>query len=115
MLHNGNGKEKASQPPNAAATEAESDSPAEPPGADNKDAESTHFPMPAYPKLDIKRNAVTDDYKVSSQVLGLGINGKVLECFNKKTGEKCALKVLKSSAQESQTVTHSLTAEPLAF
>lgn len=102
MLHNGNGKDK----PNPA--EAEPDSRAvntkqqqQPPvllDADKKDtdSESTHFPMPVYPKLDIKRNAVTDDYKISSQVLGLGINGKVLECYNKKTGQKCALKVLRS-------------------
>uniref|UniRef100_A0A087XFE9 non-specific serine/threonine protein kinase n=1 Tax=Poecilia formosa TaxID=48698 RepID=A0A087XFE9_POEFO len=49
---------------------------------------------PAYPKAEFKRNAVTDDYKITSQVLGLGINGKVLECYCKKTGEKCALKIL---------------------
>lgn len=48
---------------------------------------------PAYSKLDFRRNAVTDDYKITAQVLGLGINGKVLECYCKKTGEKCALKV----------------------
>lgn len=48
---------------------------------------------PAYSKLEFKKNAVTDDYKVTAQVLGLGINGKVLECYCKKTGEKCALKV----------------------
>ncbi|MBN3324883.1 MAPK2 kinase, partial [Atractosteus spatula] len=40
----------------------------------------------------IKKNAITDDYKVTSQVLGLGINGKVLEIFQKKNGEKYALK-----------------------
>lgn len=100
MLQNGNGKENPLQPPKA---EAEPDSPAEDPkqpqpaapNTDKKDAdaETTHFPMPVYPKLDIKRNAVTDDYKISSQVLGLGINGKVLECYSKKTAEKCALKV----------------------
>lgn len=108
MLQNGNGKDKPLQAPKA---EAEPDSPAENPKQDqpepdpapdaaaaadkdaDADAESTHFPMPLHPKLDIKRNAVTDDYKISSQVLGLGINGKVLECFNKKTGQKCALKV----------------------
>lgn len=50
-------------------------------------------PLPAHPRLDIKRNAVTDDYKISTQVLGLGINGKVLQCYSKKTGAKCALKV----------------------
>uniref|UniRef100_F6UZ64 non-specific serine/threonine protein kinase n=1 Tax=Monodelphis domestica TaxID=13616 RepID=F6UZ64_MONDO len=44
--------------------------------------------------LQIKKNAITDDYKVTSQVLGLGINGKVLQIFNKKTGEKFALKML---------------------
>ncbi|CAF96558.1 unnamed protein product, partial [Tetraodon nigroviridis] len=43
---------------------------------------------------EIKRHAGSDDYKVSTRVLGLGINGKVLECFNKKTWEKCALKEL---------------------
>lgn len=105
MLQNGNGKESPLQAPRA---EAEPDSPSDSPSrqepaasaADSKDAdsESTHFPLPEYPKLEIKRNAVTDDYKISSQVLGLGINGKVLECFNKKTGEKCALKVLKKPA-----------------
>lgn len=63
---------------------------------ENPGCESAHLPAPVYPKLEIKRNAVTDDYKVSSQVLGLGINGKVLQCFNKKTGEKCALKVPES-------------------
>uniref|UniRef100_A0A3B4YPG1 non-specific serine/threonine protein kinase n=1 Tax=Seriola lalandi dorsalis TaxID=1841481 RepID=A0A3B4YPG1_SERLL len=40
------------------------------------------------------KNAVTDDYKITAQVLGLGINGKVLECYCKTTGEKCALKIL---------------------
>ncbi|KAJ8265130.1 hypothetical protein COCON_G00142290 [Conger conger] len=46
------------------------------------------------PTLQIKKNAITDDYKVTSQVLGLGINGKVLEIFQKKNGEKYALKML---------------------
>lgn len=43
--------------------------------------------------LQIKKNAITDDYKVTSQVLGMGINGKVLEIFHKGSGEKYALKV----------------------
>ncbi|XP_028342479.1 MAP kinase-activated protein kinase 2-like isoform X8 [Physeter macrocephalus] len=44
--------------------------------------------------LQIKKNAIIDDYKVTTQVLGLGINGKVLQIFNKRTQEKFALKVL---------------------
>ncbi|XP_054377786.1 MAP kinase-activated protein kinase 2 isoform X1 [Pongo abelii] len=44
--------------------------------------------------LQIKKNAIIDDYKVTSQVLGLGINGKVLQIFNKRTQEKFALKML---------------------
>ncbi|KAJ7994424.1 hypothetical protein DPEC_G00249130 [Dallia pectoralis] len=47
------------------------------------------------PSVTIKKNAITDDYKVTSQVLGLGINGKVLEIFHKKSGEKYALKNFK--------------------
>lgn len=43
--------------------------------------------------LPIKKNAITDDYRVTTQVLGLGINGKVLEILNRKTGDKFALKV----------------------
>ncbi|KAL2091375.1 hypothetical protein ACEWY4_013638 [Coilia grayii] len=70
----------------------------------NSDGDSTRFPMPSYPKVEIKRNAVTDDYKISNQVLGLGINGKVLECYNKKTGEKCALKILYDSPKARREV-----------
>lgn len=53
----------------------------------------TELQPPAYSKLEFSRHAVTEDYKITAQVLGLGINGKVLECYCKKTGEKCALKV----------------------
>ncbi|XP_047696211.1 MAP kinase-activated protein kinase 2 isoform X2 [Prionailurus viverrinus] len=42
--------------------------------------------------LQIKKNAIIDDYKVTTQVLGLGINGKVLQILNKRTQEKFALK-----------------------
>ncbi|KAM6927516.1 MAP kinase-activated protein kinase 2 [Xenentodon cancila] len=51
-------------------------------------------PFYARPNLQIKKSAITDDYKVTSQVLGMGINGKVLEIFQKKTGDKYALKML---------------------
>uniref|UniRef100_A0A8C7TKT0 non-specific serine/threonine protein kinase n=1 Tax=Oncorhynchus mykiss TaxID=8022 RepID=A0A8C7TKT0_ONCMY len=78
------------------------DFPSEP--STQPDTDSTHFPLPEFPKLEIKRNAVTDDYKISSQVLGFGINGKVLECTNKKTGEKCALKILYDSPKARQEV-----------
>ncbi|XP_075471301.1 MAP kinase-activated protein kinase 2 isoform X1 [Ascaphus truei] len=50
--------------------------------------------FPVKSGLQIRKNAITDDYKVTNQVLGLGINGKVLEIFNKKTGDKFALKML---------------------
>lgn len=92
MFQNGNETEKASLKP-----EPDSQEPKPPrlPVVPRGDASggSAHFLLPVYPKLEIKRHAVTDDYKVSSRVLGLGINGKVLECFNKKSSEKCALKV----------------------
>ncbi|KAE8611920.1 hypothetical protein XENTR_v10012637 [Xenopus tropicalis] len=60
---------------------------------------------PAQPvKLEIKRHAITDDYKVSKQVLGLGINGKVLECYRRDTGQKCALKILYDSPKARREV-----------
>lgn len=43
--------------------------------------------------IETKRHAITQDYVWSNRVLGLGINGKVVECTSKTTGEKCALKV----------------------
>ena len=36
---------------------------------------------------------ITDDFRIGSQVLGLGISGKVVECYCIKTGQKFALKV----------------------
>ena len=42
----------------------------------------------------MKKNAITADYVVSRQVLGLGINGKVVECFRKGNDKKYALKVM---------------------
>jgi len=43
--------------------------------------------------LQPKKTPITDDYELSSKVLGLGINGKVVVCYNKTDGRKCALKV----------------------
>ncbi|XP_056128845.1 MAP kinase-activated protein kinase 2 [Lampris incognitus] len=62
------------------------------------------LPFHVRPSLQIKRNAITEDYKVTSQVLGLGINGKVLEVFQKKSGEKCALKMLQDCAKARREV-----------
>lgn len=35
--------------------------------------------------LVVKSKNITEDYKISSNVLGLGINGKVVECFDQVT------------------------------
>ncbi|XP_072537160.1 MAP kinase-activated protein kinase 2b [Salminus brasiliensis] len=45
----------------------------------------------------IKKKVITEDYKLSGQVLGVGLNGKVFEIFQRSTGEKFALKMLKDS------------------
>uniref|UniRef100_A0A672RMK0 non-specific serine/threonine protein kinase n=1 Tax=Sinocyclocheilus grahami TaxID=75366 RepID=A0A672RMK0_SINGR len=98
MLQNGKSQtDNASEPepkPEAQSEKTEaSESAASHPETESTDTDPTQFPLPVYPKLEIKRHAVTDDYKISSHVLGLGVNGKVVECYNKKTGQKCALKV----------------------
>ena len=43
--------------------------------------------------LNPKKTPITDDYTITQNVLGLGINGKVCECFSKATKERYALKV----------------------
>jgi len=48
--------------------------------------------------LSVKTSPLTDDYKISTNVLGLGINGKVVECFD-NAGNKFALKVLKDNVK----------------
>ena len=47
--------------------------------------------------LQPKKSPISQDYRVTASVLGLGINGKVVECFSHQTGEKYALKVIYSS------------------
>lgn len=51
-----------------------------------------------------KRTPITDDYEITKQVLGLGINGKVVECFNRVNREKFALKILADSVKARREV-----------
>ncbi|XP_059800432.1 MAP kinase-activated protein kinase 2-like [Hemitrygon akajei] len=76
------------------------------PPSPNKWGKATGAGAPSHPqpRLEIKKNAITDDYRVSTHVLGLGVNGKVLECVHKKTGEKCALKILYDSPKARREV-----------
>ena len=46
-------------------------------------------------QIEIKNNPITEDYIVTRHVLGLGINGKVVECTQKADNQKYALKVTK--------------------
>ncbi len=39
------------------------------------------------------KNAVTDDYELSAEGWGIGINGTVYKCRRRVTNENCALKV----------------------
>jgi hypothetical protein len=45
------------------------------------------FPFPT------RKNAITDDYILSKEALGVGISGKVLKCQHRMTKQICALKV----------------------
>lgn len=51
-----------------------------------------------------KETTILEEYKITDKVLGLGINGKVLECFDRKTGEKYALKVLRDEPKSRREV-----------
>ncbi|PFX33381.1 MAP kinase-activated protein kinase 2 [Stylophora pistillata] len=56
------------------------------------------------PPLKAKTTLVTNDYDLSQRVLGVGINGKVVECFEKKSGKQYALKVLQDNAKARREV-----------
>lgn len=43
--------------------------------------------------LNPKTVPITEEYEISKNVLGLGISGKVVECFSLKNKKKYALKV----------------------
>ena len=51
-----------------------------------------------------KKSVITNDYEVKKNVLGVGINGKVYECIQKKTGLNCALKIIKDSQKARREV-----------
>lgn len=53
---------------------------------------NNHLPPNIAPFLP-KATPITDDYEISNNVLGLGINGKVVECIRKSNRTKFALKV----------------------
>lgn len=56
--------------------------------------------------LETKKNPITDDYQISSNVLGLGINGKVVQVTSKnpEDKQKYALKVLKDNVKSRREV-----------
>jgi len=53
---------------------------------------SSLFGVP--PVLIPKKTLITKRYEITQTSLGVGINGKVLECIDKQSGEKGALKVI---------------------
>lgn len=57
-----------------------------------------------YTRFMPKTNPITDEYEISSDVLGLGINGQVVQCVDKKTGQRYALKVLQDSLKARREV-----------
>ncbi|XP_077485700.1 MAP kinase-activated protein kinase 2 isoform X1 [Amblyomma americanum] len=58
----------------------------------------------ARPPLHPKSSPITQDYSISDHVLGLGINGKVVQCHDKARGSKFALKVLRDNVKARREV-----------
>ncbi|XP_011255494.1 MAP kinase-activated protein kinase 2 isoform X1 [Camponotus floridanus] len=59
---------------------------------------------PLNSRLSPKVTPITDDYEISNHVLGLGINGKVVQCYDRNTRQKYALKVLHDCAKARREV-----------
>eukprot|EP00124_Ichthyophonus_hoferi_P003769 Ihof_evm6s351 gene=Ihof_evmTU6s351 len=60
------------------------------PGSPNPPLYRTSFTRRLIPK----RHSILDDYMIPGKTLGVGVNGKVKLCMNKKTGRRYALKIL---------------------
>ncbi|XP_046439934.1 MAP kinase-activated protein kinase 2-like [Daphnia pulex] len=54
--------------------------------------------------LNPKTIPITEEYEISKNVLGLGISGKVVECFSLKNKKKYALKVLRDNPKARREV-----------
>lgn len=64
-------------------------------GGGQPGAEGPKFPSFKPGAMKPHTHPITDDYKISKNVLGVGINGKVVECISRKASDKFALKVLR--------------------
>lgn len=60
--------------------------------------------IPAPQRRQPKTTPITDDYEISNTVLGLGINGKVVECISRFDQTKYALKVLHDNQKSRREV-----------
>ncbi|KAG5338952.1 MAPK2 kinase, partial [Acromyrmex heyeri] len=69
-----------------------------------EDAKRKTMEHPLNNRLSPKATPITDDYEISNHVLGLGINGKVVQCYDKNTRQKYALKVLHDCAKARREV-----------
>ncbi|CAF0950478.1 unnamed protein product [Didymodactylos carnosus] len=47
---------------------------------------------------------ISDDYKLKRETLGSGTNGKVHTCYNRRTSQKCALKIIHDSPKAKREV-----------
>ncbi|CAG0922544.1 unnamed protein product [Notodromas monacha] len=56
------------------------------------------------PLLHIQKTPINELYSVTDTVLGLGINGKVVECIQRKTNQKYALKILRDSPKSRREI-----------
>lgn len=59
----------------------------------NVNSNTSQMNSSQYPALVPKTTKITDEYDISNHILGLGINGKVVQCTRKIDGSKYALKV----------------------
>jgi len=67
--------------------------------ASSVNAESA--PVPAFP---YKTSPITDEYRITHEIIGIGESGKVMACFHRASNTKYALKVLKDGPRSRREV-----------
>uniref|UniRef100_A0AC35TIE8 Non-specific serine/threonine protein kinase n=1 Tax=Rhabditophanes sp. KR3021 TaxID=114890 RepID=A0AC35TIE8_9BILA len=65
---------------------------------------SSTIPTPLNLNFPCHTRAITDDYEISHEIIGIGESGKVMACYSKPDGRKFALKVLRDSPKARREV-----------
>ncbi|CAD5213984.1 unnamed protein product [Bursaphelenchus xylophilus] len=76
--------------------------------SNNNETQEAARPQPKkaseLPDVPYKSTSITDEYRISHEIIGIGESGKVMACYRKTDGQKYALKVLRDGPKSRREV-----------